>query len=399
MLNRKKILNAYNAHAEKSGCKKVRTNSELISAFLDLQGAGITDEMVLDAIERGLVNSREELLDADYIKKTVNYVEPSEPAVEPVSVPNNVKGTMGSFEAGIYSMVSAILNGCVDEKLAEIFKDYVIAHPQTQTVRLVHPVTGNQTNGIRHKVFDEVRIFLELKEKVLLVGPAGTGKSEICKQIADFLGIKYHVISMVSNEYQLTGYVDAYGVYHSTPFYEWATQGGMLILEEVDSYEANPLLVVNNAFSNREFVFPNGERVIIPEDACVVACANTWGLGASMEYVGRNQLDASTRNRFGYMVKVDYDPRIEEAQTDDNDLLDFARLFRKKCEEYGIHHITSYRNIRALSKAREYVGEKVALETALLQNLEPDDVSMMYNDFCDKVDAWSTAFCEFCTGR
>jgi hypothetical protein len=42
----------------------------------------------------------------------------------------------------------------------------------------------------------------------------------------------------------------------------------------------------------------------------VCAAANTYGTGADALYVGRNQLDAATLDRF-YVVEMDYDRKLE----------------------------------------------------------------------------------------
>ena len=47
-------------------------------------------------------------------------------------------------------------------------------------------------------------------------------------------------------------------------------------------------------------------------ETILIAAANTIGRGADAQYVGRNQLDAATLDRFILaMIRVDYDPALE----------------------------------------------------------------------------------------
>lgn len=69
-----------------------------------------------------------------------------------------------------------------------------------------------------------------------------------------------------------------------------------------------------------------------------------------MEYVGRNQLDSATLDRFA-IVEVGYDSRIEKVsctyidkegkEVVDNDILDFCRDVRRVSEENQNHLIVS----------------------------------------------------------
>ena len=116
-----------------------------------------------------------------------------------------------------------------------------------------------------------------------------------------------------------------------------------------------------------------------------------------MEYVGRTELDMATLDRF-VPVRIDYDAEIEKAMTDDLSLIEFIHTFRQACEEYGIHHVTSYRGLRRCAKFKDVFGIKKTLETAIVRNMEHDDLMMMVDKFENKVDEWSTTFCEIARG-
>lgn len=232
--------------------------------------------------------------------------------------------------------------------------------------------------GIAHEMLEPLLKFVSMDEPVMLVGPAGTGKNVLAKQVADALGLEFYFTSAVTQEYKITGYGDANGNYVSTQFYEAFTKGGVFLFDEVDASIPEAMVVVNSAIANRYFDFPVVGRVQAHEDFRVIACANTYGTGASMEYVGRNQLDGATLNRFG-MLEVNYDSRIEDAVCPDKDIADFCREFRNVCNKNGVHHIVSYREMGRLYKMIDIAGldKPLAIRSCLTKGLEQDTLRMI----------------------
>lgn len=242
-------------------------------------------------------------------------------------------------------------------------------------------------NGIAHERLETILKFVAMDEPVMLVGPAGTGKNVICKQVADALGLEFFFSNAITQEYKLTGFVDAMGNFVKTQFYEAFTKGGLFLLDEMDASIPEALIILNCAIANRYFDFPGVGRVKAHENFRVIANANTYGTGASMEYVGRNQLDGASLNRFA-VVEVDYDARIEENQSGGNkDILEFCREFRRICNKNGINHIVSYREIGRLHKmidiANMEVGE--AIKCCLVKGLEQDSIRMIANDMKESI--------------
>ena len=142
---------------------------------------------------------------------------------------------------------------------------------------------------------------------------------------------------------------------------------------------------MNCAIANRYFDFPKVGRVYAHKDFRVIACANTYGTGASTEYVGRNQLDGASLNRFA-LEEIGYDPRIEEYSARGNkDVLDFCREFRRITDENGTHCIVSYREISRLSKMIDgaHMNEVSAIKSCVVKGLEKDTLRMIYNSMKD----------------
>ena len=190
----------------------------------------------------------------------------------------------------------------------------------------------------------------------ILVGPAGCGKTEMAKQLAKELGLKYYSDSSISDEYKVSGFEDANGLYKPTQFYEAFTKGGVYCLDEVDGSDPNALIKINTAIANRFMAFPQVGMKTAHKDFHIVATANTFCNGASIVYVGRNQLDGATRNRF-YFIEVDYDKEIDKVCCKDADLRYFLEDYRQACERAGVLSICSYRAMKGIYEGL-FAGDK-----------------------------------------
>lgn len=132
---------------------------------------------------------------------------------------------------------------------------------------------------------------------ILMVGPAGSGKTTIAEDLAAELQWPFYFNGPVQSEYKLTGYKDAGGTYHATAFRLAFENGGVYLFDEFDACAPQALVAFNTALSNGVFDFP--DRIVEKHPKCIcIAAANTFGRGANRLYVGRNQLDAATLDRF-----------------------------------------------------------------------------------------------------
>ena len=110
----------------------------------------------------------------------------------------------------------------------------------------------------------------------------------------------------------------------------------------------------------------------------MIAAGNTIGHGADYEYVGRNQLDAASLDRFA-IVQIDYSVEIENGMAMDIELADFCREFRKVSKNAGVQVIVSYRAIGRLAKMLNLLSLEEALSTCLVKGLEKDDLNIICN--------------------
>jgi MoxR-like ATPase len=150
------------------------------------------------------------------------------------------------------------------------------------------------------------------------------------------------------------------------------------MLDEMDGSIPETLIILNAAIANRYFDFPNG-RIDAHENFRVIGAGNTYGHGASMQYAGRNQLDGATLNRFA-IVEIGYSEAIENSMTQDVELIEFVRDFRKAIEKAGINHIVGYRELSRMNKMlHSNLGVKKVIKTCLTKNLEDEDLRVIKN--------------------
>ena len=237
---------------------------------------------------------------------------------------------------------------------------------------------------VLHEKFDTILKFVKQNEPVFLVGEAGTGKNYICKQVAKALGLKFYFSNAVTQEYKLTGFTDAMGKYQESEFYKAFKNGGLFMLDEIDASIPEVLVILNAAIANRYFDFPAPIGYVEAHpDFRVVAAGNTIGQGASYTYVGRNQLDGASLDRFA-MVNIDYDINIEtRCANNDVELVNFIREVRRVAKERKIMLIVSYRSITRIAKMKDLIGIKEALKTCLFKDLNMNELyQIMDNIIC-----------------
>lgn len=185
--------------------------------------------------------------------------------------------------------------------------------PREIVVKL--PDGASNSVGVAHEVFDDVLALVSIRRNVYLHGPAGTGKSHIAKQVADALGLPFSAMSFTaqSQESKLFGYISPIsGEYIPTEFFARFSEGGVFCLDEADAANPNLLNGLNMAIAQGYAPFPHGMVQKHPDFICI-ASANTFGDGATEEYIGRNPLDKATKDRFQSLF-VGYDKALEAAR-------------------------------------------------------------------------------------
>lgn len=154
----------------------------------------------------------------------------------------------------------------------------------------------------------------------ILIGPTGTGKTEIVQRICDTLGISCHVYDMGSMQDPLTDLLGSHRLENGSSIFDYAKfvsdiqQPGVILLDELSRA---PLTANNILFpcldSRRtlpvEIADSKSDRVIKVHPECTfVATAN---IGS--EYTGTQEIDSALLNRF-LPLQLDYLPKDIEAK-------------------------------------------------------------------------------------
>ena len=206
--------------------------------------------------------------------------------------------------------------------------------------------------------FEKLLKLMQARVNIMLVGPAGCGKTFIAAKAAEALGLNFGSQSCSEgvSESVFTGWLLPTGKggtfeHVMANFLEIYEKGGVFLLDELDGSDPNVLVYINQALANDGFYLP--QRFKKPQvkkhpDFVAIAAANTFGNGADAEYVGRNQLDAATLDRFRIgTIQVDYDEGVEKAliESANDEVYQWGINIRKQIRQHGLRRILSTRNM------------------------------------------------------
>lgn len=178
-----------------------------------------------------------------------------------------------------------------------------------------------------------------------LVGSAGCGKSAMTRQVAKELGLPYLCIScgIGTSSTEFVGY--KYPTRESTKFAEYYSKPSIILLDEFTSLDPAVAQICNAALANDEIETTTG-TVYRDPNCIIIATSNTFGGGASRQYVANNQLDASTIDRFiGGIIEVNYSESFESQY--DSEVVDYVNSLRNIIKTYDFRRIASTRMIQA----------------------------------------------------
>ncbi|GAB4346052.1 MAG: hypothetical protein OHK0038_26260 [Flammeovirgaceae bacterium] len=195
--------------------------------------------------------------------------------------------------------------------------------------------------GKQHYQFPTLLKILATKLNVYLVGPAGSGKTHAAIQAAKALNVSFHFTGAVASEFKLTGFMDAQGRIVSTEFRKAYENGGLFLFDEIDASYPQAVLAFNAALANDYMDFPD-KRVPRHKDFYCIAAANTYGQGADRQYIGRNQLDAASLDRFVF-IDWNYDENLERDLAGNEEWSNYVQKVRRFIVANKIRHVVSPR--------------------------------------------------------
>ena len=237
--------------------------------------------------------------------------------------------------------------------------------PRSIEVKLPSGITNTLAEQPHRQFAELLGLVEEGHTNLLMVGPAGCGKTTLAKNLAQALGRDFGFISLSAGvtETHLMGRTlpQADGSWKFVPsrFVTVYENGGVYLLDEIDAADANVMVAINAALANGVLVTPDGTVHHRHEKCLIIAAANTWGRGGDLMYVGRNQLDASTLDRFCLATLfVQYDEDLErelvkaglEEQVGD-ELVGWVKSLRNSISRNRLRRVASTRLIVSSIKA------------------------------------------------
>lgn len=207
-------------------------------------------------------------------------------------------------------------------------------------------------DGIMPECFERLVQLAAMRLNIMMVGPAGCGKTFIASQVAKALDLDFasQSCSEGMSESALTGWLlpinGSQFEYVQSEFVRIYENGGVFLFDEVDAADPNVMVFMNQALANDGFYLPQRHEnpyVKKHKDFVAMAAANTFGNGADQMYVGRNQLDAATLDRFKVgTVAMDYDDNVEENLVAP-EVLTWGREVRQQIKANRMNRIMSTR--------------------------------------------------------
>lgn len=233
--------------------------------------------------------------------------------------------------------------------------------------------------GKQHFQFEKLSKYVQTKNNIFLVGSAGSGKTTAARNIAKALNIKFYFTGAINSEYKLTGFIDAQGRIVNTEFRKAYENGGLFLFDEIDASFPQAILAFNAALANDFMDFPD-KKVQRHKNFYCIAAANTFGTGADRQYVGRNQLDAATLDRF-ITLNWEIDETLERELANNHEWVNYVQKARKAASKIGERHIISPRaSMQGADLLRIGIDRNEVEKDVLWKGLDASRIQMIKNN-------------------
>ena len=233
--------------------------------------------------------------------------------------------------------------------------------------------------GVQHFQFEKLLKYVQTKNNIFLVGSAGSGKTTAAENVAKALNIKFYFTGAINSEYKLTGFIDAQGRIVNTEFRKAYEHGGLFLFDEIDASFPQAILAFNAALANNYMDFPD-RKVKRHKDFYCIAAANTFGTGADRQYIGRNQLDAASLDRF-ITMNWEIDERLERELANNDEWVNYVQKARKAASKIGERHIISPRaSMQGADLLRIGIDRKEVEKDVLWKGLDASRIQMIKNN-------------------
>lgn len=248
---------------------------------------------------------------------------------EQETVTTNTQSNTADPLAGLLAYIEQRIGGTVNEnKVRDIVREHVhvfedmlpeliAKHSPVKTIEIKQgELVTAKIDGHVHPKFEVLLKAASSRQangrhpNIMLKGPTGSGKTHAVEMLAKALGLEFYTNGAISMDHQLLGFKDAAGNYHETPFRKAFGRAAVYLFDEIDGSDNSPLLSLAGALANGGSEFPDAFVDRHP-DSIIIAAGNTWGNGATADFVGRNKLDGMIKSRFPVKIDWGYDEELE----------------------------------------------------------------------------------------
>lgn len=242
---------------------------------------------------------------------------------------------------------------------------------------------ATNTGFVPPSYWDRLTLYLTsgiARPAVALVGPAGNGKTTTVEEAFNALGYDYIVID-ANDRMEAADLIGAMTfqqrdghaaeLWRDGPVTKAFREGKAILINEFDAFDPRAAMCLQSVMQDagkdrtgRYVTLPGNtdeDRVYPAGDCPLVMTMNTYGDGPNREYVGRNALDAASKDRITVIdTGYENEDKILIAKgytsTTAQDLVRWAAEMRRRIDRDGLRIILSNRTLIRMAQALEVYG-------------------------------------------